>query len=238
MVMTNKIRTKLLTLYKEYYRYSRVVDDDDEIVVAFGVPITVPTAKVDYTGGLINAIKELISTSDPLYNIFGNYNKDMTFEYYFNWSGQKWIAPVYEELLEHFDNDLYEVDKQLAKIIVNRFKANWESRYLAYTAEYNPLHNYDMEETSRTNMDVSEDMSSTNNVFGYNSSEAVPSESANGGKRTHGTKNDNYTELERKGNIGVTTSQKMLTDELEVRRYDFIQSIYKDIDTVVVLSVY
>ncbi|WP_407416481.1 hypothetical protein, partial [Methanobrevibacter sp.] len=40
------------------------------------------------------------------------------------------------------------------------------------------------------------------------------------------------------GNIGITTSQQMLQQELEVRKYDFYKMIYKDIDSVLCLSIY
>ena len=40
------------------------------------------------------------------------------------------------------------------------------------------------------------------------------------------------------GNIGVTTSQQMLEAELEIRKYDFFQSVYEDIDKVLTCPVY
>ena len=39
-------------------------------------------------------------------------------------------------------------------------------------------------------------------------------------------------ELERSGNIGVTTSQQMLESEIEVRKHDIYMIIYNDIDTI------
>lgn len=45
--------------------------------------------------------------------------------------------------------------------------------------------------------------------------------------------------LTRHGNIGVTTSQQMLTSELEVRKTNFFRDIvYKDIDKVLTIGVY
>ena len=40
------------------------------------------------------------------------------------------------------------------------------------------------------------------------------------------------------GNIGVTTSQQMLQAELEIRMYDFFESVYQDIDKVLTIPVY
>ena len=38
--------------------------------------------------------------------------------------------------------------------------------------------------------------------------------------------------LTRSGNIGVTTTQKMIREELEVRKYQFIEEVMRDIDKV------
>lgn len=42
----------------------------------------------------------------------------------------------------------------------------------------------------------------------------------------------------RSGNIGVTTTQKMLTDERELWVWNFFDQVYKDIDSVLALSIY
>lgn len=42
----------------------------------------------------------------------------------------------------------------------------------------------------------------------------------------------------RSGNIGVTTTQQMLTAERELWMWNFFDQVYKDIDTVLALSVY
>lgn len=44
--------------------------------------------------------------------------------------------------------------------------------------------------------------------------------------------------LTRSGNIGVTTSQQMAESELSLRTYKFYAEMFKDIDTIVALSVY
>lgn len=45
-------------------------------------------------------------------------------------------------------------------------------------------------------------------------------------------------EKTRSGNIGVTTSQQMLQSELEIRIYDYFQSVYADIDKVLTSPIY
>lgn len=44
--------------------------------------------------------------------------------------------------------------------------------------------------------------------------------------------------LTRSGNIGVTTSQQMLESELELRKWNFFERVYNDIDSVCCLSIY
>lgn len=45
-------------------------------------------------------------------------------------------------------------------------------------------------------------------------------------------------EFERRGNIGVTTSQQMLQSEIELRKWSFLESVYSDIDKVLTLQTY
>ena len=44
--------------------------------------------------------------------------------------------------------------------------------------------------------------------------------------------------LTRSGNIGVTTSQQMLESEIELRKWNFFERVYNDIDYVLCLSIY
>ena len=44
--------------------------------------------------------------------------------------------------------------------------------------------------------------------------------------------------LTRSGNIGVTTSQQMLSSEIELRKWLYYQSVFNDIDTILTLSIY
>lgn len=44
--------------------------------------------------------------------------------------------------------------------------------------------------------------------------------------------------LTRKGNIGVTTTQQMMQSELELWKWNFYRSVFKDIDSVLTLKIY
>lgn len=47
-----------------------------------------------------------------------------------------------------------------------------------------------------------------------------------------------YDELERSGNIGVTTSQQMLQSEIDLRQYNFIMQVFRDITDLLGLPIY
>lgn len=47
-----------------------------------------------------------------------------------------------------------------------------------------------------------------------------------------------YDELERSGNIGVTTSQQMLQSEIDLRQYNFIMQVFRDITDLIGLPIY
>ena len=47
-----------------------------------------------------------------------------------------------------------------------------------------------------------------------------------------------YDELERSGNIGVTTSQQMLQSEIDLRQYNFIMAVFRDVTDMLGLPIY
>ena len=129
----------------------------------------------------------------------------------------------------------------------------------AYTTQYKPLDNYamveDMDYTPKAQQTVkSSNKSKTDTttdvgVYGFNSTVAVPSSTTDSG--TTQLKNDNEmetttsydgekdnTHTERSGNIGVTTSQRMLEAEIQVRKLEILELIFQGLDEVICQSVY
>ena len=174
---------------------------------------------------------------------------------------------TWEEFLENpasYDTDiLLGIANLFSSIIENRFGAKWNRIYSALNSVYNPLENYNMSETrtpnlteTRTpNLTQSETASNTsstdveNGVYGFNSTNSNPSTDSTGSQtdslnRTNTetgteTKTNTGTEsLSRSGNIGVTSSQQLLESELELRKYDFYQMIYNDVDSILCLKIY
>jgi hypothetical protein len=98
-------------------------------------------------------------------------------------------------------------------------------------------------------------------VFGFNSSSAVGSDTSNGTYSNTRTDNlastNDATETEtrnlagsntgtrdvdrsltRSGNIGVTTTQKMVESELEVWKWNFFRTVFRDISEICCLDIY
>lgn len=48
----------------------------------------------------------------------------------------------------------------------------------------------------------------------------------------------NERTLERTGNVGVTTTQQMAQSEIELRKWLYFESVFKDIDNILTLSIY
>lgn len=152
-------------------------------------------------------------------------------------------------------------------LLWSRYGANWNKRYAALQTEYNPLENYSMVETETVDgtntgtqataetvdrdTSAQTDTEATGSIYGYDSSTPSPSDKQESSVTSSGTEDvarnntrtDNLAhsedrELTRAGNIGVTTSQQMLQAELDIRMYDFFESVYNDIDKVLAIPVY
>lgn len=116
--------------------------------------------------------------------------------------------------------------------------AAWSRQLQALNSEYNPIHNYDRTETeteaahsrggstfSGSTKQTGSD-TQTNAIQGYNSTSYEPSEqvtrvpdltnNSNSATQSTGAEDRSRT-LHAAGNIGVTTSQQMITAELEMR---------------------
>ena len=152
-----------------------------------------------------------------------------------------------------------EVFKLLLHEIETRFSAQLlETAKAFYQSEYNPIENYSMTQTetpnitetlhTETNTNLTTDGESHGDVYGFNSTTASHLNAGDNTQTTSGNKDDNFSDssrsetgtrtLTRSGNIGVTTSQQMLTSELELRRFDFLNEVYRCMDKILVASVY
>lgn len=126
----------------------------------------------------------------------------------------------------------------------------WEKLAATLSAEYNPIENYDRQEESTTTSSAnttgnssntgndSSNLSDKNQVYGYNelttpadnsaSTSASTSESTSASTYTSVNSADAKNVSRVHGNIGVTTTQKMLTEEREVAMFDIYDVIADD----------
>lgn len=173
--------------------------------------------------------------------------------YYLSHSGQKWISRTFQTLREYFkseDESTYEqmARNQLSDMIIGKFANSWNRIYSALVeSQYKPLENYDMEQIETPDIthkkNVKQSITTSNDVYGFNSVSKVPQSESN----ISGDKLDNEEEstetgtrgLTRHGNIGVTTSQQMLTAEIDLRTQNhFMNIIMDDVDSILCLLAY
>lgn len=126
--------------------------------------------------------------------------------------------------------------------------SQWERYFDAINLEYNPLENYDRQETfsdthSGTDRNVTQaDNTETGEVSAFNSTTYQPASKntldADGQSTfTHGHKLDHTGRVH--GNIGVTTSQQMLASELDlIPRLNIYEKIVADFKAEFCLLVY
>lgn len=219
-------------------------------------------------------------------------------EYLLNHSGGKFCAPIIKSLLERggtYVNEDGTLSEQsiyiLAKIIVGKYKQNWQRLWDTNAAVYSPIHNYDMyeERDLATTEDETIDTDGTlarsgtestqygrvetvghgrtNEQISYkygintNTNDPKPSDkvtNTEGGATTttlSGTDTDTrnltdttdetrtkdndgteHEEIHRYGNIGVTTTQKLLQEERQLWLWNYFDQIFSDIDKELALS--
>lgn len=203
------------------------------------------------------------SDTYPIVSSFINRDnyRDLDIEYYVGYSADKYISPLTQKLLDHYNN-VDDANGDIAKMIYRRFATKWKKIYDALMTQYNPLENYSMleertpelttNETENVNTKVTtnRETNASSKYKGFNASDPVTITTTDGKEdvTTSGASADNETHrvtentgketLTRSGNIGVTTSQQMLESEFKVRQYDFYKMVYNDIDSILCLSIY
>ena len=166
-------------------------------------------------------------------------------EYYMH-SSQKRLSPLCRKWVNEAV-DLSAFVNKIASACASRYARNWSRIWLSYfKTDYKPLDNYDMTETktpgvtTTTNVNTGTDVvnEQKGKVYGFNSDTPVGDSENEVTTTGDKTKNETtsvisyegYDELKRSGNIGVTTSSELLEKEINVRAFDFWESVFADID--------
>ena len=149
----------------------------------------------------------------------------------------------------------YQAPPQVKSAITEWFtrrKGNFSKLWQGFTAEYNPIENYDRQEDSTETPNITHTLSnsgqdaSTNeaDVQGYNGTDYVPNSrtKSSGTSSTNGTDTESGTRTYTSrvhGNIGVTTSAQMLEGELALRKsMDIYALIAAEFETDNLIQVY
>lgn len=72
----------------------------------------------------------------------------------------------------------------------------------------------------------------------YNSNDNETINISHTGNNSTDTSGNEKHELHRHGNIGVTTNQQMINEELELRKHFFYETVFADLDKYLTLSIY
>lgn len=217
----------------------------------------------DYLNSALRTILEdtLLSSEDYdksyLYKIIDTEPYQLDFDYFIGHSSDKYFSNYFIKFMER--SDFSQSINNIADMLAQKFGLKWYKIGQAISTNYKPLENYDMEEIRTPNLtenvtrkqatDVNVHQSTESGIYGFNSTESQPTATGDGDTHTTGIKNNNETEdvksntgtesLTRHGNIGVTTSQQMLESEIVLReKHNFVEMIFRDIDSVLCLKVY
>lgn len=173
--------------------------------------------------------------------ILGLYNYDTSiFE---NLTVPEWVdaaTAINSICMDNADLEILYPEPETMKFLIGlwsrRMLPVWTRVYKAISEEYNPLENYNRTETwSQTDTGTSSATSgqtSTNKVAGYN--DAILTDREQTEDSSQGSGNSKLSSIRRSnvaGNIGVTTSQQMLNQELDVAErtdiYRYISESFK-----------
>ena len=145
--------------------------------------------------------------------------------------------PYYNDYSREADWD--EINREVARLILIRFAERWEKYLDELTLDYTPLNNYDMHEHEEVNSSVTISGNDEHTVQGFNSTTYQPESKNEDTHTTSGDAKDNYRDLNRYGNIGVTTSQQMLEAEIKLRDENiFIKRLMLDVANFITVGVY
>lgn len=168
--------------------------------------------------------------------IINNNNANTLDILYLSHSGKKYVSPFLNILLlDDVSPTTQSRMQSIVDAIIIKYGDFWNKSILALTKDYNPIENYDMTEHEAINTNIHNE--SKLNKYGFNT-EDNPVGDTDTASDTTGAAENNFKDLTRHGNIGVTTSQQLITSELELRKNFILDFIFNDIDKLLCLKIY
>ena len=172
------------------------------------------------------SLKTLITSTDAT-------NLDLL---YLTHSGDKYISKL---CILSYDEDVMtpaDRSKNIADLILLKFGSNWDKMYKSLLEEYNPANDYDKTTHEEFNSKVKN--TSASKRYGFNTPADSPVGDTDIESESSGTKDDNFTDSHVYGNVGINSRQKLINEELELRKKNIIEMIFNDIDTMLCLKIY
>lgn len=149
----------------------------------------------------------------------------------------------------------------MAAMVVAMYGDKWTKLYQTLALSYDPIANYDMEETTtyndltdertpditRTVTDQSRTSTRSAEIYGFDSATAVPTGTESDVLTGYTTDAETGTDtnvrsgsvkVERSGNIGVTTTQQMIQQERTLWEWLFLEQVFRDLDSLLTLEIY
>ena len=174
----------------------------------------------------LDSLKTLITSADAD-------NLDLL---YLVHSGDKYISKL---CIYSYDEDVMipaDRSKDIADLILLKFGSNWDKMYKSLLEEYNPTNDYDKTTHEEFNSKVKN--TSASKRYGFNTPVDSPVGDTDIESESSGTKDDNFTDSHVYGNVGINSRQKLINEELELRKKNIIEMIFNDIDTMLCLKIY
>ena len=208
---------------------------------------------IDPEGGVFARLANLYPDNYP----WANSDVDIA---YYSRSGNKTVAPIVSVVAEQFSGD--NILNSLCRIIHIKYGATWKKLYDVLSLEYNPIENYKTTEIATpditrqtdtsTETDITTEDSGENadDVYGFNSTIPVPTDYNKNTSTSRVTadadknaEHRTYTEtgtntIEKHGNIGVTTSQQMIESEIELWKWNFLDTVFSQLDRLITCPLY
>lgn len=184
-------------------------------------------------------------------------------EYIYNHSGDKLLSCLVRNCIKNsygakfdqsypirirFLNDIYNIIKM-------RYQVKWQKLYDTLHFEYDPLSPYHMSVDEQENKNKTQDdttatnssnqLESENSRQGFNSDSYQPVDKTEETNTSTGSRKldsdiveNNDRTILRQGNIGNITRQELIEKERQVYQYQFLDSIYRDLDEILTNNYY
>ena len=149
-------------------------------------------------------------------------------------SGDKCVSPYVLKTYENSNNTISTANTVIANTLVLLFKDKWDKLYNSLvSASYEALSNYDITEVETP--DITTEDTTQDNTFGFDteSDTGEPKDLRSFTREVTGTNTK-----ERTGRDGRVTAQKLLEQELTVRKNLFYDILFSDLDSILTLRIY